>query len=158
MTGTQSVPTPSTTPPSPSQTASPRQRRSICQDWKPRCAGKSARKVCSNQIISPPDYLSNISHSERWMEILQILRFPRGAWSRQWWKVGEERRGEREKIKNLINCRYCIHRSGTYNIHVEYCTCRKKDGCNGKTGLAGSWTLISFLLVVLSVRSRNLVR
>ena len=20
--------------------------------------------------------------------------------------------------------RYCIHRSGTYNIHVEYCTCR----------------------------------
>lgn len=26
--------------------------------------------------------------------------------------------------------RYCIHRSGTYNIHVEYCTCRSKDGCN----------------------------
>ena len=20
--------------------------------------------------------------------------------------------------------RYCIHRSGTYNIHIEYCTCR----------------------------------
>ena len=20
--------------------------------------------------------------------------------------------------------RYCIHRTGTYNIHVEYCTCR----------------------------------
>ena len=32
------------------------------------------------------------------------------------------------------NCRYCIHRSGTYNIHVEYCTCRKKDGCNSASG------------------------
>ena len=60
--------------------------------------------------------------------------------------------------KKLIISRYCIHRSGTYNIHVEYCTCRKKDGCNGQTGLAASWTLISFLLVVLSVRSTNLVR
>ena len=33
-----------------------------------------------------------------------------------------------------IFCRYCIHRSGTYNIHVEYCTCRKKDGCNSASG------------------------
>ena len=32
------------------------------------------------------------------------------------------------------NSRYCIHRSGTYNIHVEYCTCRKKDGCNSAPG------------------------
>ena len=70
---------------------------------------------------------------------------------------GQEER-ERKEIKEFINFRYCIHRSGTYNIHVEYCTCRKKDGCNGQTGLAASWTLISFLLVVLSVRSTNLVR
>ena len=62
------------------------------------------------------------------------------------------------KTEKFLNYRYCIHRSGTYNIHVEYCTCRKKDGCNGKTGLTASRTLISFLLVVLSVRSRNLVR
>ncbi|CAG0891174.1 unnamed protein product [Darwinula stevensoni] len=26
--------------------------------------------------------------------------------------------------------RYCIFRSGTWNIHMEYCTCRGKDGCN----------------------------
>jgi len=38
--------------------------------------------------------------------------------------------------------RYCIHRSGTYNIHVEYCTCRKKDGCNTATGLGSSWMVI----------------
>merc|ERR1712228_251529 len=52
--------------------------------------------------------------------------------------------------------RYCIHRSGTYNIHVEYCTCRKKDGCNGSTGQAASWTLISVLLLVLSATRRLL--
>jgi len=25
--------------------------------------------------------------------------------------------------------RYCIHRTGTYNIHVEYCTCRYEKTC-----------------------------
>jgi len=35
--------------------------------------------------------------------------------------------------------RYCIHRSGTYNIHVEYCTCRKKDGCNPASSLKVNW-------------------
>ncbi|XP_062546510.1 uncharacterized protein LOC134212548 [Armigeres subalbatus] len=26
--------------------------------------------------------------------------------------------------------RYCLMRSGTFNIFVEYCTCNSKDGCN----------------------------
>ncbi|XP_047493008.1 uncharacterized protein LOC125041775 [Penaeus chinensis] len=26
--------------------------------------------------------------------------------------------------------RYCIYRTGTFNIHMEYCTCNDKDGCN----------------------------
>merc|ERR1711981_972116 len=44
--------------------------------------------------------------------------------------------------------RYCIHRSGTYNIHVEYCTCRSKDGCNGsKTITPSHWNLIWTLLL-----------
>jgi len=30
--------------------------------------------------------------------------------------------------------RYCIFRSGTYNIHSEYCTCNAKDKCNGAPG------------------------
>merc|ERR1719481_140345 len=42
--------------------------------------------------------------------------------------------------------RYCIHRSGTYNIHVEYCTCRKKDGCNG----APASVFISEVVLVLA--------
>ncbi|XP_059079941.1 uncharacterized protein LOC131878056 [Tigriopus californicus] len=46
--------------------------------------------------------------------------------------------------------RYCIHRSGTYNIHVEYCTCRSKDGCNG-AGTAQSFLLMTGLPLALSV-------
>merc|ERR1712183_635567 len=39
--------------------------------------------------------------------------------------------------------RYCIHRSGTYNIHVEYCTCRSKDGCNGGKSISPShWSIL----------------
>ena len=44
--------------------------------------------------------------------------------------------------------RYCIHRSGTYNIHVEYCTCRKKDGCNHAMGVGADWGCIGTVLGV----------
>ncbi|XP_034668225.1 uncharacterized protein LOC117901543 [Drosophila subobscura] len=27
--------------------------------------------------------------------------------------------------------RYCLMRTGSYNIFMEYCTCNSKDGCNG---------------------------
>lgn len=47
--------------------------------------------------------------------------------------------------------RYCIHRSGTYNIHVEYCTCRKKDGCNGAGERGLSWGLVTTIIGCLLV-------
>ncbi|KAL7305628.1 hypothetical protein TKK_0002356 [Trichogramma kaykai] len=31
--------------------------------------------------------------------------------------------------------RFCLMRTGTYNIFMEYCTCNSKDGCNSATGL-----------------------
>jgi len=37
--------------------------------------------------------------------------------------------------------RYCIHRSGTYNVHMEYCTCRSKDGCNSAPAHSAGWGL-----------------
>jgi len=43
--------------------------------------------------------------------------------------------------------RYCIHRSGTYNVHMEFCTCRSKDGCNSARKMTSSSS--SFLLVSL---------
>ena len=31
--------------------------------------------------------------------------------------------------------RFCLMRTGTYNIFMEYCTCNSKDGCNSAPGL-----------------------
>ncbi|XP_021190135.2 uncharacterized protein LOC110376107 [Helicoverpa armigera] len=31
--------------------------------------------------------------------------------------------------------RFCLMRTGTYNIFIEYCTCNSKDGCNGSSAL-----------------------
>merc|ERR1712018_21622 len=46
--------------------------------------------------------------------------------------------------------RYCIHRTGTYNIHVEYCTCRSKDGCNsGRRFAPTNWMILSVLSIVI---------
>merc|ERR1711994_291015 len=44
--------------------------------------------------------------------------------------------------------RYCIHRSGTYNIHVEYCTCRSKDGCNAGGRITPSFCLSKMILIL----------
>lgn len=34
--------------------------------------------------------------------------------------------------------RFCLMRTGTYNIFMEYCTCNSKDGCNSAGSLRGS--------------------
>ncbi|OWR45550.1 hypothetical protein KGM_208428 [Danaus plexippus plexippus] len=31
--------------------------------------------------------------------------------------------------------RFCLMRTGTYNIFIEYCTCNSKDGCNSSSFL-----------------------
>lgn len=46
--------------------------------------------------------------------------------------------------------RFCLMRSGTYNIFMEYCTCNSKDGCNGATQSAPKlWTVA--ILAALSL-------
>ncbi|XP_039300930.1 uncharacterized protein LOC111062500 [Nilaparvata lugens] len=40
--------------------------------------------------------------------------------------------------------RYCLMRTGSYNIFMEYCTCISKDGCN-----TGSQLQFSLPLIVL---------
>merc|ERR1711963_1222274 len=52
--------------------------------------------------------------------------------------------------------RYCIHRSGTYNIHVEYCTCRSKDGCNTATATSSS-VLLSLFLAIGAYKAQNIL-
>ena len=43
--------------------------------------------------------------------------------------------------------RFCLMRTGTYNIFMEYCTCNSKDGCNTAPSLHANW----FSLIVLSI-------
>ncbi|KAK7069679.1 hypothetical protein SK128_021352 [Halocaridina rubra] len=43
------------------------------------------------------------------------------------------------------DARYCIFRSGTFNIHMEYCTCNDKDGCN-----PASYFFPNFLFISLT--------
>ncbi|KAJ8971319.1 hypothetical protein NQ314_000761 [Rhamnusium bicolor] len=38
--------------------------------------------------------------------------------------------------------RFCLMRTGTYNIFMEYCTCNTKDGCNTSSSLRISKILI----------------
>ncbi|KAG6438511.1 uncharacterized protein LOC115453339 [Manduca sexta] len=42
--------------------------------------------------------------------------------------------------------RFCLMRTGTYNIFVEYCTCNSKDGCNSSSMLSP----VSLLFTLLS--------
>ncbi|CAH1098479.1 unnamed protein product [Psylliodes chrysocephalus] len=52
--------------------------------------------------------------------------------------------------------RFCLMRTGTYNIFMEYCTCNTKDGCNTSSHLRISplllWGAISAFLLFLMVR------
>ncbi|KAF2897390.1 hypothetical protein ILUMI_08782 [Ignelater luminosus] len=48
--------------------------------------------------------------------------------------------------------RFCLMRTGTYNIFMEYCTCNSKDGCNSSNNISLSpllviTTILTFLLL-----------
>lgn len=44
--------------------------------------------------------------------------------------------------------RFCLMRTGTYNIFMEYCTCNSKDGCNSAPNNLGSMPLLLLTLVI----------
>ena len=44
--------------------------------------------------------------------------------------------------------RFCLMRTGTYNIFMEYCTCNSKDGCNSAALSRPKLMLISFVLLL----------
>ncbi|XP_012230027.1 UPAR/Ly6 domain-containing protein crok [Linepithema humile] len=43
--------------------------------------------------------------------------------------------------------RFCLMRTGTYNIFMEYCTCNSKDGCNSAPYQYGNWMLLLIGLI-----------
>ncbi|XP_033340724.1 crooked [Megalopta genalis] len=47
--------------------------------------------------------------------------------------------------------RFCLMRTGTYNIFMEYCTCNSKDGCNAAPYNHGS-LIVSLIAALVSMR------
>ncbi|XP_003689587.1 uncharacterized protein LOC100867187 [Apis florea] len=47
--------------------------------------------------------------------------------------------------------RFCLMRTGTYNIFMEYCTCNSKDGCNTASYNHGS-IFVSIIVLAISLR------
>ncbi|ENN70545.1 hypothetical protein HUJ04_007978 [Dendroctonus ponderosae] len=45
--------------------------------------------------------------------------------------------------------RFCLMRTGTYNIFMEYCTCNSKDGCNTSSHNSISVVFLGLSLLVL---------
>ncbi|KAL6444149.1 hypothetical protein ACFW04_001824 [Cataglyphis niger] len=43
--------------------------------------------------------------------------------------------------------RFCLMRTGTYNIFMEYCTCNSKDGCNSAPYQYGNCLLLLIGLI-----------
>ncbi|XP_014286125.1 UPAR/Ly6 domain-containing protein crok [Halyomorpha halys] len=46
--------------------------------------------------------------------------------------------------------RFCLMRTGTYNIFMEYCTCNSKDGCNTGSTLS-SISFFSLFMLISSI-------
>ncbi|KOB71390.1 putative secreted protein [Operophtera brumata] len=44
--------------------------------------------------------------------------------------------------------RFCLMRTGTYNIFIEYCTCNSKDGCNASFTFTPAPLLLFTLAVI----------
>ncbi|XP_046405386.1 uncharacterized protein LOC124170604 [Ischnura elegans] len=52
--------------------------------------------------------------------------------------------------------RFCLMRTGTYNIFMEYCTCDSKDGCNSAGVLKSCLTSLVTIVSAVMVRNLNL--
>ncbi|XP_037038118.1 uncharacterized protein LOC119075697 isoform X1 [Bradysia coprophila] len=53
--------------------------------------------------------------------------------------------------------RFCLMRTGTFNIFMEYCTCNSKDGCNS-AGLTSPKMIFVYVAALFSVGLKFLSR
>ena len=53
--------------------------------------------------------------------------------------------------------RYCLQRAGTFNIHVESCTCNSKDGCNSGYSIKYSSLHLPIFLPFFGYMLHNLI-
>lgn len=142
----QNARTPSTTAPSRLQTANRCPNYPICPEWNQRCAERSDRKVnkqTKTHLFSLFDmrWLTNcvpISVNGEWRY------FRSCAYMGEPGIVGDER--------------FCLMRTGTFNIFLEYCQCNSKDGCNsgGLTRANGYTILATMIFFALAFLHRTL--
>lgn len=52
--------------------------------------------------------------------------------------------------------RFCLMRTGTYNIFMEFCTCNSKDGCNGAGSVYPKFITVAAGAVLTAVLRRFL--
>lgn len=52
--------------------------------------------------------------------------------------------------------RFCLMRTGTYNIFMEYCTCNSKDGCNSAGLINSKFFYVAFMLTFTLISRRIL--
>jgi len=53
--------------------------------------------------------------------------------------------------------RFCLMRTGTYNIFMEYCTCNSKDGCNSAGIINGKFIYVAVMLIFTLIVRRVFV-
>jgi len=52
--------------------------------------------------------------------------------------------------------RFCLMRTGSYNIFLEYCTCNSKDGCNDAGVLNPKFTYVALMTMMTALIGRQL--
>lgn len=82
-----------------------------------QCVEKFVKKVTTFCIIESFGVLNIIVFCLTWVAVHGEWRYFRScAYMGEPGIVGDER--------------FCLMRTGTFNIFMEYCTCNSKDGCN----------------------------
>ncbi|XP_034940033.1 uncharacterized protein crok [Chelonus insularis] len=117
----------------------------VCRsDNDPKCADpfdNSTMPIADCDHEQPPEHLKGIK-STMCRKIRQKVH---GKWTyfRSCAFMGEPGIGGDE--------RFCLMRTGTHNIFMEYCTCNSKEGCNTSSSIQSSWFII-LLTSLIGVR------
>lgn len=53
--------------------------------------------------------------------------------------------------------RFCLMRTGTFNIFSEYCTCSGKDGCNSSNIISPLSSLMTISILLISFLMKKLL-
>ncbi|XP_014474660.1 PREDICTED: uncharacterized protein LOC106744417 [Dinoponera quadriceps] len=118
-------------------------------DWDPKCADPFDNSTVPLTDCKKEPKLEHLPDAKATM-CRKVRQKVNGEWRyfRNCAYMGEPGIGGDE--------RFCLMRTGTYNIFMEYCTCNSKDGCNSASYRYGSWLLL-IIAFITSVSLRSIV-